>query len=482
MRKFRPILFAVFLLLNGSFLFAQDNNVTGVVRDSKDNSPLAGATVTNQRTKAAVQTNAYGAYTIPAKTGDVLNISFIGFGQKQVTVGTSTTVDVRLETASKEMEEVVVALDMKRKPRELGYSTQQVKGSEIQETQRENFINSLQGRVAGLTISPTGGAAGASSSIVLRGFNSLSLSNEPLFVVDGVIMDNNTVNETSSGGQGVGLASDRPNRNNDYSNRISDLNPNDIESITVLKGPEATALYGSQASSGAIVVTTKKAKSNKLAVQYDNSFRFQKVTRFPETINTYQNGTAGNPSNIFRYFGPKYPVGTTIHDNKDYFFRTGFSQTHNLGADFGFKNSVFRFSGSFFDQAGVVPNNDYQRINFRLSNTTKFGKKVEIIPSLAYIRTENDKVLRSAGGYMLSLFAWPDNNDIRKFQDDAGNKLPLFSSNPNAEYDNPLFNVNNNKSRDVTDRYTATLGININPWDWLSLAGRFGYDSYNTDG
>jgi len=482
MRKFRPILFAVFLLLNGFVLFAQDKNVTGVIRDSKDNTPLAGATVTNQRSKAAVQTNAYGVYTISARAGDVLNISFVGFGLKQVTVGNNASVDVRLESSGKELEEVVVALDLKRKPRELGYSQQQVKGSEIQETQRENFINSLQGRVAGLTITPTGGTAGASSSIVLRGFNSLSLSNEPLFVVDGVIMDNNTVNETSSGGQGVGLASDRPNRNNDYSNRMSDLNPNDIQSITVLKGPEATALYGSQASSGAIVIITKKAKSNKLAVQYDNAFRFQKVTRFPETINTYQNGTAGNPSNIFRYFGPKYDASDTLYDNKDYFFRTGFSQSHNLGADFGFKNSVFRFSGSFFDQAGVVPNNDYQRVNLRLSNTTKFGKKVEVIPSLAYIRTTNDKVLRSAGGYLLSLFAWPDNNDIRRYQDDAGNKLPLFSSNPNADYDNPLFNVNNNKSRDVTDRVTATLGININPWDWLSLAGRFGYDTYSTDG
>ena len=158
---------------------------------------------------------------------------------------------------------------------------------EIQETQRENFLNSLQGRVAGLTLDQTSGVAGASSAVVLRGFNSLSLSNQPLYVVDGVIMDNQTVNETSGGGSGLGLASDRPNRNNDYQNRIADINPNDIETITVLKGPEATALYGSQASSGAIVITTKKAKSNKLAIQYDNSFRFQKVTRWPETFDGY---------------------------------------------------------------------------------------------------------------------------------------------------------------------------------------------------
>jgi TonB-dependent SusC/RagA subfamily outer membrane receptor len=186
-----------------------------------------------------------------------------------------------------ELEEVVVAMDIKRKPRELGYSTQSVKGKEIAETQRDNFLNSLQGRVSGLTITPTNGIAGASSQIVLRGFNSLSLSNQPLFVVDGIIMDNQTMDETSNGGTQLGLASDRPNRMSDYTNRIADINPNDIESVTVLKGPEATALYGSQASSGAVVITTKKARvenGKSINLSYDNSFRMQRVTRLRTSI------------------------------------------------------------------------------------------------------------------------------------------------------------------------------------------------------
>src|SRR5690606_27103491 len=387
-------------------------------------------------------------------------------------------------------EVVVTAMDIKRNPRELGYSVQKVSGDDIQETQRENFLNSLQGRVAGLTIGSTSGVAGASSSIVLRGFNSLSLSNQPLFIVDGVIMDNQTIDENSGGGSGVGMVertglTSTSNRNTDYTNRMADLNPNDIETVTVLKGPEATALYGSLASSGAIVITTRKGKSDKLRVQYDNSFRIQSVQRFPEVFNGYMNGTNGVADEVFRYFGPAYPEGTKLYDNKDNFFRTGFAQTHNLGADFGIKGSIFRASASFFDQKGVVPENEYQRLTLRLSNTTKlFKDKVEIMPSITYTTADNKKVLRSAGGFMISMLVWPNTNDIRNYKDAQGNKIEMFDEGgtPNGEYDNPLWNVKYNKNGDKTERMTATLGININPFDWLTVSGRFGYDKYNVEG
>ena len=483
MSKFTAFLLFIFVALLHISASAQDKTISGVILSERDGTPLSGASIQVKGTNRGAQTDANGAFSIQAKKGDVLVVGHIGFGNREIIVGNNASLTVRLSAADNTLEEVVVALDLKRKPRELGYSTQRVNGTEIQETQRENFLNSLQGRVAGLTINPTSGTAGASSAVVLRGFNSLSLSNEPLFVVDGIIMDNQTINETSGGGMGVGLASDRPNRNNDYTNRMGDINPNDIESVTILKGPEATALYGSQASSGAILITTKKAKTNKLGIQYDNSFRFSAITRFPDdVIDTYSNGENGAPSGIFRYFGPAYPDGTTLYDNKNYFFKMGFAHTHNLGVDFGFKNSVFRLSGSYFDQQGVVPNNNYRKYNLRLSNTTKIGKYVEIVPSISYVRSENDKVLRSAGGYMLSLFAWPNTDDIREYQDQNGNKLPLFSANANADLDNPFFNVNKNRSRDETDRYTASLGININPFTWLSIAGRFGYDTYKMDG
>lgn len=473
------------MLLLPPAIMAQERTVTGTVLSDDSKSPMQGVTIRVKGTKRFVQTDVNGKFTIKLNPGETLQLSYVGYEGIDVKPGEGNTVAVSLKPSDSAMGEVVVtAMDIKRNPRELGYSVQKVGGQEIQETQRENFLNSLQGRVAGLTLDQTSGVAGASSSVVLRGFNSLSLSNQPLYVVDGVVMDNQTVNETSGGGTSLGLASDRPNRNNDYQNRIADINPNDIESITILKGPEATALYGSQASSGAIVITTRKAKSNKLAVQYDNSFRFQKVTRWPEVLDEYHSGTSGVPENVFRYFGPAYTPGTQLFDNKKNFFRTGFSQTHNLGVDFGIKNSIFRVSASYFDQKGVVPNNDFKRINLRLSNTTKlFKNKVEIIPSIAYIRSQNNKVLRSAGGYLLSLLIWPSTNDIRSFETTTGDKLDVFANlSTNGEYDNPFFNTKKNRSYDETDRYTASLGINIKPFEWLNISGRFGYDTYDVFG
>ncbi len=490
MRRLACMYAALSLLLFLSYpSFAQERTISGKII-SDDNIPLVGVTVMNTSTNKKVLTNESGEYRITAQRGQKLSFVYVGFESKTITVGDAGVINVQLVAESNQLEEVTVAMDMKRSPKELGFSAPKVGGAEIQESQRENFVNGLQGRVAGLTITQTSGIAGASSSIVLRGFNSLSQSNQPLFVVDGVVMDNSSVDENSDGGRGIGMVeriglTGTSNRNTDYQNRIADLNPNDIESITILKGPEATALYGSQASSGAIIITTRKAKSTKLAVQYDNSFRIQRITRFPKVFDAYSNGTNGNPSNIFRYFGPEYAEGTVLYDNLEAFFRTGFAQTHNIGADFGIPKSMFRFSGSFFTQDGVVPNNSFKRFNLRLSNTTKIGKKIDVTPSITYIRSENKKVLRSAGGFMLGLLVWPNVNNLQNFKNDNGAKIPVFAANagnPNTEYDNPLFNVNMNKNYDETDRYNATLGINIRPYDWLTLSGRFGYEHYATDG
>jgi len=486
MRKSSRLLLAMLLLCCTSLLYAQEKIITGVVLGD-DGAPVIGANVLVKGTNKATQSDAQGSFRISAKKGDVLEVTSIGFVRKEYKVGDDVAISISMNRSRSELTEVVVAMDIKRNSRELGYSAQNVGGKEIAETQRENFLNSLQGRVAGLTINPTGGTAGASSQIVLRGFNSLSLSNSPLFVVDGIILDNSTMNETSNGGTALGLASDRPNRNNDYTNRIADLNPSDFASVTVLKGPEATALYGSQAAGGAIIITTKKAGLNRVSVNYDNSFRFQKVTRFFETNDDYMPGSNGVASNTFSatsgsYFGPKYPEGTPKYDNIGNFFRTGFSQTHNISADYGTKNVGFRLSGSFFDQAGVVRENDYTKYNLRLTNTTKIGKMLEFTPSIQYIHSTNDKPLRSAGGFLLGLYVWPRNNDVRQFTDVNGNKQSIFATDPYSEIDNPLYNIHRNHSYDKTDRYIISGGVNFNPTSWLSFSGRFGYDTYKSEG
>ncbi|MFM8710577.1 MAG: TonB-dependent receptor plug domain-containing protein, partial [Sphingomonadales bacterium] len=433
MRTLLQVLLActLFLFVLPVDLLAQERTVTGTVVADESKSALAGVTIRVKGTRRITQTDANGKFSIKVNSGEILQISSVGYETTDIKVGSGDALGISLKTADNTLGEVVVtAMDIKRNPRELGYSVQKVSGSEVQETQRENFLNSLAGRVAGLTLDQTSGVAGASSSVVLRGFNSLSLSNQPLYVVDGVILDNQSINETSSGGQGIGLASDRPNRSSDYQNRIADINPSDIETITVLKGPEATALYGSQASSGAIVITTRKAKTNKLAVQYDNSFRIQEVTRWPQIMEDYTTGINGVGANTFQYFGPAYAPNTQRFNNRDAFFETGTAQTHNLVMDFGVGKSMFRLSGSFFDQKGVVPNNDFRRYNLRLSNTTKLWKdKIEITPSIAWIKTENNKVLRSAGSYLLSLMIWPSDIDIKNLEDPTtGDKLDIFDN------------------------------------------------------
>ena len=481
MRKIASLMKVVVILLLIFSLpsYGQSQTVSGTIQDADKKIPLAGVTVRVVGSTTVTQTNERGAFTIKANTGQTLLLTSVGFETKKVQV-TGARVDISLKSEVSELDEVVVAMDIKRKPRELGYSVQKVTGKEIAESQRENFVNSLQGRVAGVSVTPTGGQAGASSTIVLRGFNSMALSNQPLFVIDGIIVDNQTVNETSNGGSQLGLASDKPNRTNDYTNRIADINPNDIESVTVLKGPEATALYGSQASSGAIVITSKKSKSDgKIAVAYDNSFRWQILNRFPSYSNKYSQGNNGVADNsIFTYFGPAYGSDVNIYDNVHKFFQTGFAQTHNISMEYGKKNVSWRLSGSAFDQKGVVPNNNFTKYNFRLANTTKIGKYVDISPSLSYIRSTNDKPLRGAGSYLLNLMVWPVDNDIFNYVDENAQKIKFG----NNEYDNPVFNTVFNRSSDATDRVIATMGININPKPWLTIAGRFGYDTYRSTG
>lgn len=486
MRKLlRSIFLALSLLLTGFFALAQDRPITGRVTGD-DNKGLAGVTVTVKGTQRKTVTDALGNFSIPAKTGEVLQFSYVGRKPSEITVQSANSIDLQLSGKNDVLNEVVVtAMDQRRNSRELGYSVQKLGGAEVAQTQRENFVNSLQGRIAGLTITPSTGLAGASSQIVLRGFNTLSGSNQPLFIVDGIILDNSTMNETSNGGSALGLASDRPNRNNDYTNRIADLNPNDIESITILKGPEATALYGSQASAGAVVITTKKAVPGRATINYDNAFRVTHTARLAKLNNNFSagvNGIPGFPGNTFSYFGPAYAADVKRYNNTNNFFKTGFSQTHNLSADFGTKTSGFRLSTSYFNSSSVVPDNKYVKYNVRLTNTTKVGKFLTVTPSLQYIDTKNDKPIRGAGNYLLALYTYPAELDIRNYLDANGNKKNLYLADYNSESDNPLFNAKYDHSQDMTQRYVATLGVDLTPFDWLTVNGRFGYDHYNTKG
>lgn len=491
MRKVPPFIrVAVLLLIIFSLpSYGQSQKVSGVIMDAGAKTPIQGATVKVVGTNTVTQTDASGAFSIKAVKGQTLSVTYIGYGTQKVAV-TGLQLSISLKNEAADLDEVVVAMDIKRKPKELGYSVQTVKGKDIQETQRENFLNSLQGRIAGATVTSTSGAPGASSTIVLRGFNSMSLSNQPLFVVDGITLDNSTIDASAN----IAASAGQSNSANDFANRISDINPNDIESITVLKGPEATVLYGSSASNGAIVITTRKGKTSskkKININYDNSFRFQSLQKLPSVYNGFQNGTNGNATNVFTAFGPAFASGTKLYDNVGNFFKTAWGQTHNIGIDFGTPKSSYRVTGSYYMQNGVIPNTKYTKANFKIINTLKIGNNIDITPSFALINSHNDKALKGAGGYLLNLMLWPSNDDASNYLLSNGHKRYLYLSNNDAadaglgassEFDNPFFAVNRNVSKDDQNRYIATLAINIAPTKWLNIAGRFGYDHYLTTG
>ena len=493
MRKMLQVFFTLsvmFLLLPGSML-AQERNVTGTVTSNDDGTPMPGVTVTNTKTGKRTATNDAGYFSIAATAGETISFTFIGYVLQQATAPAAGLLNIKLVSHDKDLENVVVTgYGQKRNKRELSYQTPVVKGDDISQAKRDNFLNALAGRVPGVTVTSTSGLPGASSQIILRGATSIGGNNQPLFVIDGVPLDNSTLNQESlipaSNTNAVGFA----NRNSDYTNRIADLNPDDIEEVVILKGPEATALYGSDGASGAIVITTKKGLNGKARISYDNAFRTSEVYRYPQIQTKFARGTNGiyNPEAYsttygFRYFGPEYAPSTPFYDNLKNFFVTSFSQQHNLGIEAGTAESSYRFSIGYLNSKGVVANTQLERLSFRLSGQTKLGSKMNMTSSWAYIVSDNDKVPKGAGTYYNNLITYPRDVDARNYENANGTRKIIKNTTDLAtEFDNPYWDVNKNKSNDKTDRLTGNINFSADPVKWLNLSTIIGVDHFTTEG
>ena len=469
------LLFGMFFLIG--FVNAQEKTITGTVTSIEDGLPLPGVSVKIKGSSIGTQTDVSGKYSIRAKAGDVLVFSFLGTLNQEKTVGVANQINVVLKQDAKALGEVVVlGFGQSALKKDLVTATQTVQGKDIADTQRENFLNALQGRVAGLTVTSTSGNPGASSSIVLRGVNSIGGNNQPLFIIDGIRIDNSTF------GQGA-LASDGPNRNADYLNRAGDINPNDIASVTVLKGPEAAALYGSDAASGAIIITTKKGKAGVGSISYDNNFSFSNVYRFPEIQTSYGRGINGvQDINVRSAFGPRFTTGTQIFDNNGSFFRTGASQQHNLSFDGGSETTTFRVSTQYRKADGVFPGTSNQRVSVRLSGATKVSEKFKASGSFNYFNNQTEKNNKGATGTFLNLLTWPADDDVRVYLNPDGTRRRLRASNDGSDTDNPFFDINNNVNKDKTNRMVGNLDLSYDAYKWLNLRGLVGADFYNTLG
>ena len=467
------------MLFLGMFLLAiqvmaQQITVTGKVKSADDGLPIPGATVKIKGLPATTQTGTDGVYSIKASAGQTIEFTYIGYLKTEKLVGSEHVIDVTLKVDAKQLSEVVVtgALGIKSTKREQGSAIQSVGGAEIAQTQRENFINSLQGRIAGVDVITTSGTPGASSQILIRGISSVSSNNQPLMVIDGVPLDNSSLNSNEFASR-VG----QENRSADFTNRSADINPEDIENVTVLKGPEAAALYGIDAANGAILITTKRGKAGDGRINYSNSFRIDEVTKAPEVQRVYgvgRNGVPGTGYSIY-YWGPKNDPGTQLYDNITNFFETSITQKHNLSFEGGSDKATYRISGTYNGQSGVVPNTSVDGLNLVASTSAVLNKWLKVDAAITYSNSDVKGVFKGAGGPLLNLLVWPAADDARNYLNPDGTRRTLRFDN---ESENPYFNVNKNWTRQKNSRVITALGLNFTLAKWLSLDTKMGYDTY----
>ena len=459
--------------------------IRGRVTESKSNLPLAGVQVSVDGTRLGAQTSTDGTYTIGGvPTGQqTLTARRVGYSPQKATLsvgtGATNTQNFTLTVVATTLNDVVVtALGQTTAMRSLGTAQQAVTGAAIAETQRENFVNSLQGRVAGVQVVSSSGVPGASTSITIRGVSSISGSNQPLMIIDGLPMDNKTLNTAQLASDAPGSATAFSNRGVDFTNRAADLNPEDIESLVVLKGPEASALYGIDAANGAIVITTKRGKSGKGGLEYSNSFRIETTREAPEIQKIYGPSSVG--SQTFLYFGDPYPDSLTLYDNVDGFFQTALTQKHNVAFSGAAPDNRinYRVSTSLTNQQGVIPNNKYDRVNVTGASQAQVTKWLSADLSMGYTYANNRQSFKGAGGPLIGLLVWPSFDNAKDYLLPSGERRKLTELAASAEIDNPYLNVNKNQITSKNNRIIANLGLKLSPFSWGNIKSNIGTDAY----
>jgi TonB-linked SusC/RagA family outer membrane protein len=466
--------FLVFFTIAGSY--AQTRVIKGKVVDAT-NQPIIGASVRVSGTSKGTITDVKGFYSLSATPKDKLLFSFMGYKSAEEVIGNRSVINVSLIEDTKMLKEAVVIgeFGVKRVERSVGAAVQNVKGSDIAESGRENFIDALQGRVAGVNITASSGSPGASSTVVFRAPTSISGNNSPLYVIDGVPMSNTTFDVNSQ--WAVAPSTSTIGAQNDFTNRGSDIDPNDIESMTVLKGAAAAALYGSSASNGAIIITTIKGRSGKARVSYSNTIKFDQVYRYPKLQTIYDQGSYGT-TNYYNSskWGAPYAAGSTLYDNLSNLFQTGISQQHNVSFEAGNDVMTIRASAGLIDQTGVVPIAAYTRKNITLAGTLKGAKWLSLDASMQYINSTNNKVAKGAGGVLDLAMRWPLTDNMKIFLAPDGSSIKYPNKYQDIDILNPYFDMYRDKRYDVTDRFISTMNLTITPIKDLEFRALVGWD------
>lgn len=478
----RPALVAM-LLMAGLLTAQAQQKITGVVSDDKG-APLVGVTVMVKGTTNGTVTDIDGTYSIMAQQGQDLEFSMVGMTSQTVLVGRQSTINVTMgETAYNLGEAVVTALGIKEDRRKLSYSHQSVKGEELASTQRDNAFLSLQGRIAGLNLTPTSGLAGGSVNINLRGVNSIGSSNQPLIVLDGLPINSSTLNQHNLYSDGVGINGNVNNNRDEAGSRLAEINPNDIESVTVLKGPEAAALYGNEGANGVILITTSRGKAGIGRVTYKARAAMSELYLFPEIQQVYGRGRNGAVEvNDPDFFGPKYAENTQFYDNIGDFFQRGSNMRHDLTFEGGAEKITYRLSSAYVSTQGVIPTNKYDQINAALSSEAKLLPWLKAFTRFSFSKNENVLPPGGSEGYLTGSLRYPSDQLMSDYLTREGTRrLTLENATPGSDNANPFFDVYQNARSERTDRTIANITLDATIKPWWTVTGRFGADVFATD-
>ena len=453
--------------------------VTGMVVDEK-NEPLIGVNIRVEGTDDGTVTDLEGKYVIKASIGSILSFTYIGYISSYVKIADKNVYNIQMSANVEALNEVVVtALGIKREQKALSYNVQQVKSDQLTNVKDANFINSLNGKVAGVNINSSSSGVGGASKVVMRGTKSIEQSSNALYVIDGIPMFNfGGGGSMENGSQGV-------------TESIADINPDDIESISVLTGAAAAALYGSNAANGAIVINTKRGKVGKLQVSVSSNTEFAKPFVLPHFQNRYGTGSSGKAGN-----STTLSWGTLLNDasRRNYeprdFFDTGITYTNSITLSTGTdKNQTF-FSAAAVNSEGIVPNNRYNRFNFTFRNTTNFlNDRMKLDVGASYI-IQNDRNMTNQGAYsnpIVPVYLFPRGDDfnlIKVFErwDPARKIKTMFW--PQGEGDlrmqNPYWIAYRNLRTNDKKRYMLSVSLSYDITDWLNISGRVRVDNSST--
>ncbi|MCC6316789.1 MAG: SusC/RagA family TonB-linked outer membrane protein [Gemmatimonadaceae bacterium] len=472
-----------------STLGAQARTVTGKVTAADGGTVLAGVSVIVRGTNRGAMTDATGSYrvTLPASgSADVLTFRLIGYTPVDIPVAGRTSVDVALETARTTLSSVVVTANaIVRETKELGYSIAQIEPAQLTVARSSNVLNSVAGKVSGVRVTQQSGTVGGSSKVVIRGVNSIASATEPLFVVDGVPISNSsfagTETEIVTGGVDVG-------------NRAQDLNPDDIESMSILKGAAASALYGSRARNGVIVVTTKRGRAGQRRFTYNGSVRADQIFRSPEFQNEYAQGSLGvyNTANA-NGWGPKITGQTEPNilgvpevlraypNNFSDFFETGYTNVHAMSFDGGTETSDYRLGGTWLGQTGIIPNSELQRYTLSVNSGQRFTDKLSVRLAANYARSSSaGRASQGQNGQSIPMSLWTFTPRTLSTEFLRANRIGpdgrAGAIDGTGTSNNPYFVVDNNGLNNSVDRVYGNAYISYDASSWLNLAFRAGTD------